>query len=557
MNKLTAHRIYEFDEFRIDVEHLMLSHHSREISLVPKAVETLVVLIEHRGRIVSKDELLQAVWPDTVVEESNLFLYLSLLRKALGDQKDGKPYVETLRRRGYRFNGDVRLVEETEKNHVVTEALHSGSREFATESGQLYVFKDWDRGKIVSGKIGSASAAVPALIDVSSFNDVTPPRNGTADGEIPFKPTTTHAPTEYRRSVVNRSRRKYFSAVSVVAILMIGSAAGLFSWWNPQQKQHTYNPDAVDYYNRARYSELKLTEEGLRQALVLYDQAIKADPNYALAYAHMADTYRTLGATGFERLKDVFPNVRRLATRAVELDPSLAEAHVQLGNVQFYDRNPSAAETTYKKAIELDPTDPQAHIAYAFLLLDLKRVEEALAEARRARELGSRTLIVLSLESDILRRAGLADEAMVRAKNVLNLDPNFWVAHLHLGWAYVENNQWNEAVTEFAKVRQLAPGTRLGAVQLAKAYLEIGNRPKALEILDEIELRSRKEGGPFVGLASIYNSLGQKDKALDLLEKAVEGEEPLQLIKTGKGFDNLRSEPRFKALLERIERLAK
>jgi TolB-like protein/DNA-binding winged helix-turn-helix (wHTH) protein len=112
MAHATEQRIYEFGDFRIDVDHRMLYHQGSETPLVPKAVETLLALIERRGKIISKDELLEAVWPDTVVEESSLFVYLSVLRKTLGTLQDGRPYVETLRRRGYRFNGEVHLVEE-------------------------------------------------------------------------------------------------------------------------------------------------------------------------------------------------------------------------------------------------------------------------------------------------------------------------------------------------------------------------------------------------------------------------------------------------------------
>ena len=106
----TKQRVYEFGDFRIDADHRMLYHQGSEIPLVPKAVETLLALIERRGKIVSKEELLEAVWPDSVVEESNLFVYLSVLRKTLGTLEDGRPYVETLRRRGYRFNGTVQLI---------------------------------------------------------------------------------------------------------------------------------------------------------------------------------------------------------------------------------------------------------------------------------------------------------------------------------------------------------------------------------------------------------------------------------------------------------------
>ena len=166
MDIAAEHKVYEFDDFRIDVAHLMLYHRGAEIPMVPKAVETLLALIERRGKIVSKDELLEAVWPDTVVEESNLFLYLSLLRKTLGTQKDGSPYVETLRRRGYRFNGEVHLVEEAveDKNYELTVDEFEQSRaNIQSQSARLHVVKNWNRNTTQSGKISSASSALPAL----------------------------------------------------------------------------------------------------------------------------------------------------------------------------------------------------------------------------------------------------------------------------------------------------------------------------------------------------------------------------------------------------------
>src|SRR5687768_1983084 len=137
-------RIYQFGDFRIDADHRMLYHQESEIPLVPKAIETLLALVERRGRIVSKDELLQAVWPDTVVEESNLFVYLSVLRKTLGTLQDGRPYLETLRRRGYRFNGEVHLVEPAveDKNYGLTVDEFEQSRaNIQNQSAPLHLVK--------------------------------------------------------------------------------------------------------------------------------------------------------------------------------------------------------------------------------------------------------------------------------------------------------------------------------------------------------------------------------------------------------------------------------
>ena len=110
MDKPPVQKIYEFEDFRFDAEHLMLYRRGEAIPLAPKAAETLLVFIERRGQILSKEELIERIWPDAFVEESNLYLYLSVLRKILGNQKSGTPYLETLRRRGYRFNGTVQLI---------------------------------------------------------------------------------------------------------------------------------------------------------------------------------------------------------------------------------------------------------------------------------------------------------------------------------------------------------------------------------------------------------------------------------------------------------------
>ena len=147
MSKPFTPTIYEFDDFRLDAGHLMLYRGDEPLPLAPKAVETLLALIERRGEIISKDELIQRIWPDAYVEESNLFLYLSVIRKALGKQKDGKTYLETLRRRGYRFRGDVRIVHRDVDEHLawVTDSEDGDRTNIETQSGRVYVLKDWNR----------------------------------------------------------------------------------------------------------------------------------------------------------------------------------------------------------------------------------------------------------------------------------------------------------------------------------------------------------------------------------------------------------------------------
>src|SRR5215813_1224830 len=240
MNRAPEHKVYEFDDFRIDADHRMLYRDGDEISMSPKAVETLLALIERRGEIVSKEELLEAVWPDVVVEESNLFFYLSLLRKNLGTLKDGTPYVQTLRRRGYRFNGQVRLVsKEIEYERDVTAVGKSDRSEATAQPGQIYFVKDWDRKK-ESREPGYATSAAPALKPVQSSNDLMTAANESGSAEV--SPTTEVSAEPLQNAKVansdlpskaeqfKRTKASYLLAASLAAILISLAFVGSVYW---------------------------------------------------------------------------------------------------------------------------------------------------------------------------------------------------------------------------------------------------------------------------------------------------------------------------------------
>ena len=203
-------------------------------------------------------------------------------------------------------------------------------------------------------------------------------------------------------------------------------------------KNYTNNVEAYQLYLKGRYHYFKLTQPEIRKGIALYQQAIEADPAYALAYAGMADAYRTLPIAGYVRSKDAFPQAKSAAMRALEIDENLAEAHMVLGWVGFlFDWDWSASESELKKAIELSPNNSDAHRAYAHLLSVLGRHDEAIAEAKRARELDPLTLITNALEGQFLFYAGHNDEAIARLKKTLEIDSNFWIAHNILGRVYI------------------------------------------------------------------------------------------------------------------------
>ncbi len=498
MDKSSQQRSYEFDDFRLNADHLMLYHQDVEIPIVPKAAQTLLVLVERSGEIVTKEELLNAVWPDAVVEESNLFAYLTLLRKTLGNQKNGKPYLETLRRRGYRFNGDVR--------------------------------PGWKE---------------PVAIPIHD-------------------PVTTLQGSLTTDTGVESSRMRYVLLTSLGAILVTAVFATSFYWRSSEtppansdarlEKRYTNSPEAYEYYLSARYNVYKIKHESMRQGIVFYEKAVKTDPNYALAYAEMADAYRRLASAGFARPKEVCPKAREFATKAVKLDESLAQAYIVLGWIDFmYEWDWEMAETNLKRAIDLSPNDPDAQFAYAHFLSDAGRHDEAVAAIRRARDLNPTTLITLAVESMILNAASREDEAVLSAKKTLDFDLNFWPARLQLGIAYYRQKRYAVAITELEKARELAPDAYQALSQLGIVFAAMGDKDRAYAVLRDMESRSKEQYIPFHLVAAIYNGLGQKQKALDLLEISLEERETLLVdIKIERGWDNLRSQPRFINILRRM-----
>lgn len=319
-------------------------------------------------------------------------------------------------------------------------------------------------------------------------------------------------------------------------------------------KDYTANVEAYQLYLKGRYHFFKSTKLEIRKSITFYQQAIDADPTYALAYAGMADAYRTLPFAGYVRSREAFPQAKAAARRALENDENLTEAHIVLGWVGFcFDWDWSGAESELKKAIELSPNNPDAHRAYAHLLSILGRHDEAIMEIKRARELDPITLITNALEGQFLFYAGRYDEAISRLKETLEIDPNYWIAHNNLGRVYINQGRYEEAVAELYRAKELSGGSTEPVTQLGYALAKSGRREQAQATLEELRLLAAENYVPDYGFAMIHNGLGQKDEALRHLEKSFqEREVNITFIKIDTRWDGLRTEPRFQDLLRGV-----
>jgi tetratricopeptide (TPR) repeat protein len=269
---------------------------------------------------------------------------------------------------------------------------------------------------------------------------------------------------------------------------------------------------------------------------------------YALAYTGLAYSYVTLGEWNILPAKEVFPKAKGAAKKALEIDNSLAEAHVPLGAVKCnFDWDWKGAEREYKLAIELNPNDASAHQWYSEYLAMMGRFKEAFREIKRAQELDPLSLIINVVEAYHSYFAREYDRGIEQCRKVLEMDPHFRPAHYHIGLNYLENDMYEEALEEFEKLNDHSSQ----AITYAKME-KVTEAKKLLENLIEI---SNKEDvpGTSLNIARIYFALGEDDQGFKWLERAYEKRDRgMVFIKTEPSYDSVRSDPRYKALLKKM-----
>jgi serine/threonine-protein kinase len=319
-------------------------------------------------------------------------------------------------------------------------------------------------------------------------------------------------------------------------------------------KSETENVGAYQLYLTGRYHWNILTPPELTKSISFFQQAIDVDPSYALAYFGLAEAYRSLSITGDMRPQDVLPQAKAAAMKAVELDGLLAEPHASLVFIRmWYDWDWVGAEKDAKRALELNPNSGEAHMAYAALLSDLGRHQEAVAQAARARELDPVSLIINTIEGAILYFARRDDEADARLQKALELNADFWIAHLFRGKIYLQKGEYREAIAEFSKAKEVSRGNSEAISMLGYVWAVAGDAAKAHSTLDELKSPATPRYIPPFNIAVVYLGLGERDECFASLEKAYQDHDVrLSLLKVDPKWDAVRSDPRFISILKRI-----
>ena len=307
------------------------------------------------------------------------------------------------------------------------------------------------------------------------------------------------------------------------------------------------NPEAFEAYLKGRYFWNKRTADGLIKAIDYFNQAIQLNPNYTHAYVGLADSYSLLGDWQYGVLtpSEAYPKAKAAASKAIELDGNLGEAHISLAwCLDSYDWDWDSAEREYRRGIELSPGYATGHHWYGWHLATLGHNDEAIAELEKAENLDPLSLVIGADLAEELLIAHRYDDGIKQARKTMNMDPFFALTHYVLGEAFAEKHTYSEAIAELQKALELSPGSTALKSNLAYAYAVSGKRDQAVAML-----RDLKSNAPEV--AMVYVGLGDKDQAMTWLEKAFAARfNPGVLLRPS--FDPLRSDPRFQNLLRRM-----
>ena len=326
---------------------------------------------------------------------------------------------------------------------------------------------------------------------------------------------------------------------------------------SPEDKQRlaknpSVSPEAYEDYLKGRYYWNKRSGEGFTKAIGYFQEATQKDPQYALAYAGLADCYGIIGATiyGTVPAAEAAPRAKAAAIRALEIDPSLAEAETSLATAKFnYDWDWSGASAGFKRAIQLDPKYATAFQRYSLYLIAMGRFDDSFEQIKRARDLDPLSISINSSFGWRLYLARQYDRSIAQLRDTLEMDPSYEWAHLILGQAYEQKNEYNLALGELQKAVELSHNSPLMVSALAHAYAISGNQDEAQKLLARLINQSHRQYVSPYYIAIVYLGLGKNDLAMTWLEKALaDHSNGLVFAKVEPELDPLRSDPRFIAI---------
>jgi TolB-like protein/Tfp pilus assembly protein PilF len=315
-------------------------------------------------------------------------------------------------------------------------------------------------------------------------------------------------------------------------------------------KHASQNPQAYQLYLNGTFYSRKGGRENTTKALEYQNQAVALDPNFALAWAALANNYTYFASNSFLDPEETMKKARLAAERALALDETLAEAHVELARIKMYSWDWSGAEREYKRALELNSNLAGAHSGYSTCLSRMGRYDEAITESKRAQELDPLRISGRVNEAVALYSARRYDEAIQKLEAIIKMEPDSAISYSYLGYAHAAKGMYPQAIAAYQKAMSLDGENSSDQCYLTYALAQAGKKKEAQTLLDK--LRNSKEYVSPAELAIAYLGLGDKEGAIASLEKAYAAHDlQMSFLKT-EHYDSLRSDPRFQELMRRV-----
>jgi eukaryotic-like serine/threonine-protein kinase len=319
-------------------------------------------------------------------------------------------------------------------------------------------------------------------------------------------------------------------------------------------KRHTEDAEAYRLYLKGRHHWNRWTEEGFYKAIEYFEQAAAKDPNYALAYAGLADSYVLLGWNSYLPPKEAYPKGKKAAMSALRLDPDLCEGHTPLAAVLWlHDWQWQEAQKEFQRSVSLNPCYPTANHWYAEYLMTMGRHAEAIAKMKKSQELDPLSLIISDAIAWAYYMGRQNDEALEQLQKTEELEPNYPITYWILSLVHRKIGRYELAIPEGEKAVELAGGSPLMRAALAQTFATANQKDKAIQILDDLTKLAKEKYVAAYFFAGIYIGLGEHDRAMEFLEKSYEEHSHwLIYLHIDPSMDDLRSSPRFQDLLQRV-----
>jgi TolB-like protein len=583
-------QVVRFDCFEADLKAGQLRRRGMKVGLPTQSFQVLASLLEHPGQVVTRDELQHRLWNDEVFVdfEHNLNTAIARLREALADSAAHPRFIETLPKRGYRFIGDVSAISvaAVQVPRTRTRLLVLPFVNLCGDAGQEY-FSDAMTDEIITALANLMPGQLAVIARTTSMHykgshkDVAHISRELSidyivEGGVIRGNDRITVNVQLIRSddQTHRFARKYDAAMGDVFSLHeqiaqdIGRRIPEISEQMHKtdesgerlRKKPTEDLVAYNYYIRGRHEMFELKPQSIARAKQFFEAALEHDQEFALAYCGLAQLFWYIGFWGFAPSKETDPVGRFYALRAIEIDDTLAESHALLSYypkqrlynepLSYYDWAASLKDV--ERARELNPESPLVQLRYAIVLMVLGRNDEAAAELEHG--LGSDPLSIEMRGWLIIVRMLQKDEsALTQALRLVELEQDNFLAYFALGGAYLSNQKYDQSVNALRKAADLTGNMPIVQGWLGLALGLGGNTSAARDVLDRLYALAGQRYVPPTSFAWTYLGLGEIDEAFNWMDRAVDAPDRMMSpIKTYPFFDPLRDDPRFTALLHKM-----